>query len=108
MEFDITAKIGKVNFSPANEIEEIIQNVKTVLTTIKGAVVLDRNFGINADILDLPIPVMQAKLSVEIIESIEKYPNNLSLIVLFVNTSILVFKFVTLFTTILQNFSVNN
>lgn len=73
MEFDITAKLGKVNFSPANEIEEIIQNVKTILTTIKGAVVLDRNFGINADILDLPIPVMQAKLSVEIIESIEKY-----------------------------------
>ena len=39
MEFDITAKLGKVNFSPANEIEEIIQNVKTILTTIKGSVV---------------------------------------------------------------------
>lgn len=42
------------------------------------------------------------------VDNIEKYPNNLSLIVLFVNTSILVFKFVTLFTTILQNFSDNN
>ena len=50
MMLDIAAKeIKEINLQPENEIEEIIQNVSTILTTRKGSVPLDRGFGINMD-----------------------------------------------------------
>lgn len=71
--FDVTATLTEVNFAPANEIEEILQNVRTILTTVKYSVPLDRKFGINAEMLDMPINYAQAKLTAEIIETVEKY-----------------------------------
>ena len=54
-------------------IPEVIQNVQTILTTRKGTVPLNRNFGVSFDFLDNPTPQAQAKLSVEIFEGIKKY-----------------------------------
>ena len=70
---DVTAEIKEISFSPTNEVEEILQNVKTILTTTKYSVPLDREFGINAEILDMPLPYVQAKLTAEIISTIQKY-----------------------------------
>lgn len=70
---DVTAKLKEISFSPTNEVEEILQNVKTILTTTKYSVPLDRKFGINAEILDMPLPYIQAKLTAEIISAIQKY-----------------------------------
>ena len=44
---NITADLAKVNFLPATELEEIMQNVKTILTTAKGEARLDRDFGLD-------------------------------------------------------------
>ncbi|WP_052523775.1 GPW/gp25 family protein [Geobacillus kaustophilus] len=53
--------------------EEIIQNVRFILSTIIGSCVLDINLGVSPDIADSPIQLAQAKITAEIIEKIEAY-----------------------------------
>ena len=72
MEFDITATPGPINFKPTR-LEEILQNVRTILVTLKHSVPLDRNFGISATMLDSPMPAAQAKLTAEIIDAVQRY-----------------------------------
>ena len=64
---------GGIDFAPATEAAEILQNVRTIITTTQYSVPLDRDFGINADMLDLPMNVAQARLQSEIITAIKKY-----------------------------------
>ena len=73
MELDITAQLGEVSFQPVSTIEEILQNVRTILTTPVYSVPLDRTFGLSATMLDAPIPVAQAKLTAEIIAAVHKW-----------------------------------
>ena len=73
MEIDITAMNEEINFAPANEAEEIVQNVRTIITTPKFSVPMDRLFGINAEIIDRPTPKAMAQLQAEIIQAIRKY-----------------------------------
>lgn len=62
----------QVDFT-ATGTNEVIQNVKTILTTPTGTVPFDRDFGIDWSILDLPIREARAKLTVEYIEKIKLY-----------------------------------
>lgn len=62
-----------VNFAPATTIEEILQNVRTILATPVYSVPLDRAFGVNAELLDLPMPVSRAKLAAEIVQAVQKF-----------------------------------
>lgn len=62
----------QINFSATGP-EEILQNIKTILTTPAGTVPFDRDFGIDWGIVDLPIREAKAKLTVEYIEKIRKY-----------------------------------
>ena len=71
----ITASSGAssvVNLG-ATGYQEIIQNVKMIITTIKGSVPLDREFGVSATFLDAPTPAAQVRLRTEIIEAIRQY-----------------------------------
>ena len=74
MEININnlTQIGAVNFAPSSTVEEVIQNVRTILTTTVYSVPLDRTFGINPDMLDLPMPAAQARLTAEIVAAVEK------------------------------------
>lgn len=63
----------KISFAPVSELEEIYQNIRTILTTIRGSVPLDRDFGVDGDLIDQPTPVARAKLSGEIVGSLKKY-----------------------------------
>lgn len=64
---------GSVDFAPEAEAAEILQNVRTILETVKGSVPLDRDFGIDASYLDLPMGEAKAKLISEIIKAVKKY-----------------------------------
>lgn len=44
-----------IDFSPKTELQEILQNVKMILSTPKFSVPLDREFGIEGSIIDKPI-----------------------------------------------------
>lgn len=60
-------------WAPSSELEEIIQNVRTILTTRKGSVPLDREFGIDTGIIDKPTASIHGLLTVAIVETVEKY-----------------------------------
>lgn len=61
-----------INFG-AIGINEILQNVSMIISTTKGSVPLDRNFGIDSSLLDLPIEVAQNLFSASIMEAVQEY-----------------------------------
>lgn len=69
---DTNKPINEVNFAP-NKVQEIMQNVRTILRTTKYSVPLNRGFGIDGNIIDLPLPLAKAKMINEIINAIKKY-----------------------------------
>lgn len=73
MIIDVTAELKDVDFAPASKYEEILQNVRTIITTMKMTVPMDREFGINGDLIDLPIAAAQARLTGEIVAAVAKY-----------------------------------
>jgi phage baseplate assembly protein W len=52
---------------------EVMQNVRTILTTRRGTVPLDRDFGISFEFLDSPINKTRAKAEQEIFLQLKKY-----------------------------------
>jgi phage baseplate assembly protein W len=51
----------------------IMQRVRTILSTAKGTVPLDRDFGVDARMLDKPLPAAKALLTAGIVAAIETY-----------------------------------
>jgi phage baseplate assembly protein W len=54
-------------------VPEVMQNVRTILTTRRGTVPLDREFGISQEFLDSPINTARAKVEQEIFLQLKKY-----------------------------------
>mgnify|MGYP000904414509 FL=1 len=73
MIYDVTQEVGAVDFAPASRTAEILQNVRTILTTLKKSVPMDREFGISGEVVDLPIASAQARLTSEIVAAVNKY-----------------------------------
>ena len=74
MSYSVTAsKPIKINLAPETLTEEILQNLSTILQTIKNTAPLYRNFGISGSFLDKPIPVAESLLVAEIYEAVEQY-----------------------------------
>ena len=69
---DITANLEGVDFAPKTELLEIIQNVKTIITTVMGSIPLDRDIGVDISVLDNPVPSV-ARLTSSIIDAVERY-----------------------------------
>ncbi len=59
-----------VEFAPRNVVEEVIQNVRMLLSVWRGSVPLDRELGIDADLLDAPIGVAQNRLASDLARQI--------------------------------------
>jgi phage baseplate assembly protein W len=64
---------SKITLTPETLVEEVIQNVTMLLSTIKTTVPLYRDFGLSARFLDKPTPAARAMLVAEIIDAIEIY-----------------------------------
>ena len=62
-----------VDFSPETAAAEIVQNIRTILSTRVGTVPLHRDFGISWEHVDKPYPVAKQLMMVEIIEAVEKF-----------------------------------
>ena len=69
----IYSQLNEIKILPENEFEEIMQNVKTILSTVKGTVPLDREFGIDKKILDLPIGIAQAAITAAVVVAVNKF-----------------------------------
>lgn len=72
-EYIVSSQEYELTFAPVNTVEEVIQNVRMILTTMKGTVPLDRDFGIDATIVDKPLAVVQAQLARDIVNAVNKY-----------------------------------
>lgn len=72
MKFQISMN-GEIDFVPANEVAEILQNVRTILTTCVGTVPLHRDFGISWEHVDKPLPVAQSLMQAAVIDAIEEF-----------------------------------
>ena len=73
MEVEVLATQKEINFAPANLVEEVAQNVRTICTTSKYSVPLDRLFGVSAVIVDRPTPRAIAEMQAELIQAIRKF-----------------------------------
>ena len=73
MVLDVDMDLNTINFAPDNVLDEIIQNVKMIITTVKGSVPMDREFGIDASVVDRPIMAVQAILTSEIMDAVSHF-----------------------------------
>ena len=62
-----------INFAPATIAEEVMQNVRMIISTIKYSVPMDREFGIDGAVVDRPINIAKAHLSNEIFRAVRRY-----------------------------------
>jgi phage baseplate assembly protein W len=72
MEFILDTTLPAEVVIGATGVTEILQNVRTIVSTIKGSVPLDRDFGVSASFLDSPTPEAMAAFTGEAIDEIEK------------------------------------
>jgi hypothetical protein len=61
-----------IDFAPASPEEEVIQNVRTIIATLKYSVPLGRRFGVSAVMLDWPMPKAIVALQAEIMRVLTK------------------------------------
>lgn len=54
-------------------VKSVLQAIKIILTTPKGTIPMYRDFGVNMDILDMPIPAMEQRARMEYKEAIEQW-----------------------------------
>ena len=62
-----------IDFAPKTVVEEVVQNVRTIITTIKYSIPMDREFGIDGSVVDLPVNVAKAKMTNEVFRAIKRY-----------------------------------
>lgn len=65
--------VAAVHFAPSSMAAEVVQNVRTILTTRRGDVPLDRDFGLTWEHIDKPVNVAEALMRSEIIDVVERY-----------------------------------
>ncbi|MCB2187691.1 MAG: GPW/gp25 family protein [Deltaproteobacteria bacterium] len=64
---------GPLTIAPADLLEDVRQNVRLILTTPKGSLVLDRDFGLDFSVIDQPLPRAQALLAAEIVDQVARF-----------------------------------
>ena len=57
----------------AKDVVEIIQNVRTIISTQKGTCPMDREFGLTREFLDTPMPGIRARAEQEVFLQVRKY-----------------------------------
>lgn len=80
MQYEVSVKAQEIiDIAPKNDVNEILQNVRTILATTKGTIPLDREFGIDGSVIDMPTMQAQAYLTNEIFQAIRRYEPRVSI-----------------------------
>ncbi|MBR6711941.1 MAG: hypothetical protein IKI76_02990 [Selenomonadaceae bacterium] len=58
---------------PSSKAEEIAQCVKCLLLTAKGTCFFYRDFGVNTELIDKPLPVAKNRFLAEVVKQVAKY-----------------------------------
>ena len=73
MTYQVTAGAYPLRLNETGTVDSVLQNIAILLTTFKGTVPLDRDFGMDAEILDRPAAAARVLYMAEIRETIETY-----------------------------------
>ena len=74
MTYEISGgEMPPLNLAPATLAEEVLQNVRMIISTVKYSVPMDREFGIDGAVVDRPINIAKAHLSNEIFRAVRRY-----------------------------------
>ena len=73
MELIVSSEARPLVIAPQTVAEEVAQNVAVILATPKGSVPLDRDFGLDFNMVDTPQPRAKALLAVEIVRQVNRY-----------------------------------
>lgn len=60
--FEVDGAPLTINWAPATERDEILQNVRSLLSSVAGTIPLARGVGISADVVDAPMSKAKATL----------------------------------------------
>jgi len=71
--YTVSTSADGITLNQGDEVQEVLQNVRMILCTRKGDIPAMRDFGLDQDWLDRPIPVAKALLYRDISEAVEKY-----------------------------------
>ncbi len=73
MIYEIDMTRNYINFAPSSVVEEVMQNVRTILTTIFTEVRYLNEFALHGDVLDMPLEEVRGILTSYVIKAIKKY-----------------------------------
>lgn len=74
MSYTVTATdLTSISLSEADVVNSVLQNIAIILSTRKGSVPLYRDFGLNMDFVDRPIPVAKVMMVAEVREAVERW-----------------------------------
>ena len=62
-----------INLAPVTLAEEVMQNFRMIISTVKYSVPMDREFGIDGAVIDRPVNIAKAHLSNEIFRAVRRY-----------------------------------
>lgn len=69
----LIAGFPHVDFAPGDLLSEVSQNIRSIITTPKGSVPIFREFGLDENIVDMPVNSSLAKIRSEIILAVKKF-----------------------------------
>lgn len=72
-QYTLTYNPSVINFRPETVLDEIFQNINTILGTYKFTVPLFRDFGFQAEFIDKPMSILQPLYVREVVETVEKF-----------------------------------
>lgn len=72
-EYEVLIIPSVINFAPHSEREEILQNVRTICSTPKFSVPMDRELGVDTSFLDQPMSSVANKYKAEVIAAVRKF-----------------------------------
>ncbi|WP_458412785.1 hypothetical protein ACNQFZ_18540 [Schinkia sp. CFF1] len=72
-EYQVTSIKQTINLEPTTVVEEILQNVRFIITSYAFSCPMDRDFTWSPEELDGPINVVKARIRAKLAEAIPKY-----------------------------------
>lgn len=73
MIYNVTLNPTEIKLMPASTVEEILQNVRTIIRTMRGSVPMYREFGISTEIIDAPANVVRSRFMAAAVDAINRF-----------------------------------
>jgi hypothetical protein len=63
----------ELDLDDSSEYDDVLEELKNLFSTVTGTYPMNRDFGIDTDIMDCPVPAAETMLSVEYYEKVAEY-----------------------------------